>query len=90
MHTEPTFNAASIIGRVAPLPLASIQSTQDEFVGVQEEQDLVSHASMPKRLWVVRASDHRFSDNLGEFDARLLEALTWIREGVSATIPAAR
>ena len=77
---EPTFNAASIIGRVAPLPLASIQSTQDEFVGVQEEQDLVSHASMPKRLWVVRASDHRFSDNLGEFDARLLEALTWIRE----------
>jgi hypothetical protein len=29
---------------------------------------------------MVRASDHRFSDNLEEFDARLLEALTWIRE----------
>jgi hypothetical protein len=77
---EPTFHTASIIGHVAPLPLASIQSTLDEFVSTAEEQDLVARAGPPKRLWLVRASDHRFSDNLEEFDARLLEALTWIRE----------
>ena len=32
------------------------------------------------KLWIVTASDHRFSDNLGEFDARLLEALAWVRQ----------
>jgi alpha-beta hydrolase superfamily lysophospholipase len=77
---EPTFSTAPIIARVAPLPLASIHSTHDEFVSPADEQDLVSRAATPKRLWVVPAADHRFSDNLGEFDTRLLEALAWIRE----------
>ena len=34
----------------------------------------------PKQLWVVKAADHRFSDNLAEFDQRLVEALTWIAQ----------
>ena len=38
------------------------------------------NANEPKRLWIVNASDHRFSDNTQEFDARLLEALDWIRQ----------
>jgi hypothetical protein len=36
-------------------------------------------AGEPKRLWIVTASNHRFSDNQDEFDRRLLEALTWVR-----------
>jgi alpha-beta hydrolase superfamily lysophospholipase len=79
---EPTFSTAPIIGKVAPLPLASIHSTHDEFISSDEAQQILSHAADPKKLWIVSASDHRFSDNLAEFDARLLEALTWVRERV--------
>lgn len=75
---EPTFSAASLAARVAPAPLAAIHSTQDEFVPLAEVQRVVNAAAEPKRLWVVKASDHRFSDNLLEFDQRLLEALAWV------------
>jgi hypothetical protein len=34
----------------------------------------------PKRLWVLNASDHRFSDNLDELDRCLLEAITWVTD----------
>jgi fermentation-respiration switch protein FrsA (DUF1100 family) len=77
---EPTFSTAPVIARVAPLPLASIHSMHDEFVSSDEARELLSQAADPKKLWIVSAADHRFSDNLGEFDARLLEALTWVRE----------
>ena len=30
------------------------------------------------KLWIIKAADHRFSDNLAEFDQCLLEAMTWI------------
>jgi len=76
---EPTFSTLPVIGQVAPLPVASIHSTHDEFVSQEEARDLLSHAADPKKLWFVSASDHRFSDNLAEFDARLLEALAWVR-----------
>jgi len=29
---------------------------------------------------VIDASDHRFSNNLAEFDRRLLEAVAWVRQ----------
>jgi fermentation-respiration switch protein FrsA (DUF1100 family) len=76
---EPTFSAASIIARVSPVPMAAIHSTRDEFVPVKEVQSILDAAKEPKRLWIVKASDHRFSDNLAEFDQRLLEAIAWIR-----------
>jgi fermentation-respiration switch protein FrsA (DUF1100 family) len=78
---EPTFSTSAIVDRVAPLPLAAIHSTQDEFVPLAEARRIVDLARPPKRLWVVKASDHRFSDNLGEFDQRLLEAIAWVRAG---------
>ena len=71
------FSAAAIVNRVAPLPLAAIHSTQDEFVPVTEVERVFAQATEPKRLWIVRASNHRFSDNLDEFDRRLLEAIAW-------------
>ena len=77
---EPTFSAASLATRVAPAPLAAIHSTQDEFVPLTELRRIMAAAREPKRLWVVNASDHRFSDNLVEFDQRLLEAIAWIRD----------
>lgn len=76
---EPTFSAAAIVANVAPVPLAAIHSTHDEFVPLTDIQNVLNHAAEPKRLWIVKASDHRFSDNLPEFDQRLLEAIEWVR-----------
>ena len=75
---EPAFSVSSVIGRVAPHPLAVIQSSRDEFVSMPEVQQLMSYARDPKKLWIVNASNHRFSDNPAEFDARLIEAIQWI------------
>jgi fermentation-respiration switch protein FrsA (DUF1100 family) len=77
---EPTFSAATIIGRLAPLPLAAIHSTHDEFVPVTEITRVMARASEPKKLWMIEAADHRFSNNEPEFDRRLIEALAWITE----------
>jgi alpha-beta hydrolase superfamily lysophospholipase len=77
---EPTFSTASLAAKVAPAPLAAIHSTRDEFVPLAEVQRVMAAAVAPKRLWIVPAADHRFSDNLPEFDARLAEALAWIAE----------
>jgi Bacterial virulence protein (VirJ) len=74
---EPTFSVSTIVDRVAPVPLGAIHSTHDEFVPVAEVQRVLARAREPKRLWIVRAADHRFSDNLSEFDRCLLEAITW-------------
>jgi fermentation-respiration switch protein FrsA (DUF1100 family) len=76
--SEPTFSAASVVARVAPLPLAAIHSTKDEFVSKAELDRVLAAAGDPHRLWMITASDHRFSDNLPEFDARLLDALAWV------------
>ncbi len=75
---EPTFSTAAVVKNVAPVPLAAIHSTRDEFVSVTEVQRVLQSASEPKRLWIVTAHDHRFSDNLQEFDRRLLEAVDWV------------
>jgi fermentation-respiration switch protein FrsA (DUF1100 family) len=77
---EPTFSAAATVGRVAPLPLGAIHSTRDEFVPLTEVQQVLEHAQQPKRLWIVKAADHRFSDNVAELDRCLLEALGWIAQ----------
>jgi alpha-beta hydrolase superfamily lysophospholipase len=75
---EPSFSAAAIVDRVAPLPLAAIHSTHDEFVPVADVERVLKAANEPKRLWIVNASNHRFSDNLDDFDRQLLEAIAWV------------
>jgi fermentation-respiration switch protein FrsA (DUF1100 family) len=63
-----------------PLPLAAIHSTRDEFVPVSEVEEVLNQATGPKRLWIVPAANHRFSDNLDEFDKRLFEAIDWVKQ----------
>src|SRR5262249_33682954 len=77
---EPMFSTKAIADRVAPLPLAAIHSTKDEFVPLAEVQRVMAAAKDPKKLWVITASDHRFSDNITEFDRRLMEAIAWINQ----------
>jgi fermentation-respiration switch protein FrsA (DUF1100 family) len=78
---EPTFSVKAVVDRMAPIPLAAIHSTRDEYVPLPEAQQVLEIARQPKRLWVVSASNHRFSDNVAEFDRALLDAITWIGEG---------
>jgi fermentation-respiration switch protein FrsA (DUF1100 family) len=81
---EPTFSTATLVSKVAPVPLAAIHSARDEFVPLAEIQRVLSAARPPKKLWIVNAADHRFSGNLPEFDRRLLEALAWVADQAGA------
>ena len=75
---EPTFSVKAVIDRMAPVPLAAIHSTRDEYVPLAEVRQVLARAGDPKRLWIVNAANHRFSDNLAAFDRALLEAIAWI------------
>jgi fermentation-respiration switch protein FrsA (DUF1100 family) len=75
---EPTFSTAAVVDRVSPLPLAAIHATRDEFVPLPEVQRVLDAARPPKRLWIVQASDHRFSDNQAELERVLIEAIAWV------------
>jgi alpha-beta hydrolase superfamily lysophospholipase len=75
---EPLFSAADVIGKVAPLPVAAIHSTRDEFVPVDQIQRVMDRARDPKRLWLIEAENHRFEGKEAELTARLLEAIAWI------------
>jgi fermentation-respiration switch protein FrsA (DUF1100 family) len=75
---EPLFRAADVLGEVAPVPVAMLRSTGDEFVKPEESDRLMRAARDPKALWTIAAGDHRFSKNLTELDAQLLDAIAWI------------
>jgi fermentation-respiration switch protein FrsA (DUF1100 family) len=76
---EPLFSAADVIGKVAPLPVAAIHSTRDEFVPVDQVQRVMDRAREPKRLWLIEADDHRFSGRDAELKAKLLDAIEWMK-----------
>ncbi len=76
---EPTFSTAEIVDQVAPLPLVAIHSTRDEFVPVEEIQRVMSRAREPKQLWILPASNHRFSDSQPGLQQKLLDAIEWMK-----------
>jgi len=76
---EPLFSAAEVIGKVAPLPVAALHSTKDEFVPVAEIQRVMDRAREPKRLWLIAAQDHRFGGSEAELTARLMDAIAWMK-----------
>lgn len=75
---EPTFSVVEIVDRLAPLPLAEIHSSRDEYVPLEEAQRVFAKAGAPKRMWVIEAKDHGFSGKADEFRARLREAMEWV------------
>jgi fermentation-respiration switch protein FrsA (DUF1100 family) len=75
---EPSFFARDFMSLVAPVPLALIHSTHDEFVPLTEARKLIGLAAEPSKLWEVDAADHRFSDRPQELAKRLDEALAWM------------
>ncbi len=75
---EPGFMVEDFISSVSPLPLAEIHSTHDEFLPLEKAKAMFSLAGDPKKMWVIEASNHRFSDNRDELRRCILEALRWI------------
>jgi hypothetical protein len=76
---EPSFMVEDIIHKVSPAPLAEIHSTHDEFLPLDKAKAMFARAGEPKKMWVVEAANHRFSDNRDELDRKILEALNWIK-----------
>jgi hypothetical protein len=75
---EPGFMVEDIIPLVSPVPLAEIHSTNDEFLPLEKARQMFSLAGNPKKMWIVKASNHRFSDNRSDMYRSIQEALTWI------------
>ncbi len=75
---EPEANLREFVSKVAPLPLVVVQSTKDEFVPLETARSLFAAAAEPKRLFLIDAANHRFSDKRDELHARLTEALDWL------------
>jgi len=75
---EPSFAPNDVIAAVAPLPLYMIQSSKDEYVPKAEYDRLSATAREPKRLVVIDASNHRFTDKRPELQAAYAAGLAWI------------
>ena len=75
---EPTFRAVEYMVKVAPLPLWMIQSSHDQYVGLDEAKRLFAAAHEPKRFELVQASNHRFDGNHQEFFLELRNGLQWV------------
>ena len=78
--SEPTFSAVALAGRIAPTPLAVIASTHDEYVPKAEIDRIMAAARAPKRLWMIDAADHRFSDQPDQLASCLADAIAWVHQ----------
>ena len=76
--TEPSFAPKDFIASVSPVPLCMIQSTKDEYVSEAEYRALAAAARPPKKLVLINASNHRFTDRLPDLHREFLAALAWI------------
>ncbi len=77
---EPSFEPASVIASVSPLPLFMIQSRKDEFVSEADYQRFLATAREPKQLTLIDASNHRFTDRRQELRAAYFAGLAWIQQ----------
>ena len=76
---EPSFAPHEFIAAVAPVPLLMIQSTKDEYVSPSDYTRFLATARQPKKLVLIEASNHRFTDRRGELRTAYVSALDWIR-----------
>jgi fermentation-respiration switch protein FrsA (DUF1100 family) len=75
---EPTFPVVPRMPEVAPLPLALVFSTSDEYITSQEAKRLYDAAREPKRYFEVTARNHSYDGNQSDFFRALSEALRWV------------
>ncbi len=83
---EPTFNSKDYVGKLAPLPLAMIQSTHDDFVPTATAREIFARAQEPKQFVLIDAQSHGFEGQREAFWQALDRALAWF-EAVSKPSP---
>jgi virulence protein VirJ len=76
---EPSFSASAFVPRLGSVRLVAIHSTHDEFVPLEEVKKVVEPLTPARKLWLIEATDHRFSGNTDEMHRRLIEALEWFK-----------
>jgi len=81
---EPSFAPADVIANVSPVPLYMIQSSKDEYVPKAEYERLNATAREPKKLVLIDASNHRFTDRRPELRAAYTAGLVWIAHQASS------
>ena len=77
--SEPSFAPKDFIGLVSPLPLYMIQSKKDEYVTVRDYRELEEAARPPRKLALIDASNHRFTDKLDDLRREFSNGVAWIR-----------
>ncbi len=77
---EPMFAPKEFVPAVAPLPLCMLQSTTDEYVSPADYRLFESVAREPKKLVLIPASNHRFTNRRKELQAEIIGCLAWMRE----------
>jgi len=77
---EPSFSPHEIIARVSPLPLWMIHSTRDEYVEEADYRRFDSIAKDPKRLVLIDAKNHRFTDKMPQLKEQVLAGLAWFED----------
>jgi dienelactone hydrolase len=80
---EPTFNSKDYVGRLAPVPLMTIQSTHDEFVPLETAREIFARAQQPKQFALIEAESHHIGGQHPAFWQALDRAFAWF--GMLAT-----
>ena len=76
---EPSFSTAEYLPRAAPVPVAMIQSTGDQYVSVSTSKELFAAAREPKQFVLIEARNHRFDGKHDELFRALSTALAALR-----------
>ncbi len=76
---EPSFDSRQFIAGVAPVPLWMIQSVRDEYVTETDYRTFERLAKLPRRLVLIPAGNHRFTDKKPELKSQILAGLAWLR-----------
>jgi pimeloyl-ACP methyl ester carboxylesterase len=78
--SEPMFAPREFVPAIAPLPLCMIQSTTDEYVSESDYRMFERVAREPKKLVLIKASNHRFTDRRAELQTEVMNGIAWMIE----------
>jgi dienelactone hydrolase len=77
---EPSFAPKDVVASVSPVPLVMIQSTTDQYVRQADYELLEATAEAPKKLVLIDARNHRFTNRRDELRTAYLAALDWVQD----------
>ncbi len=76
---EPMFAPKDFLPRIAGIPICLIHSTKDEYVTEADYRLFERVAPEPKKFILIKASNHRFTDQKDELKRQVTGCVEWIR-----------